>query len=251
MDIARLLKKRQLNVQEQNALSAHHFTTCAQHWRQQGLPAALLEAGAARGIQWEKSILLRLELDFPGMPSLSGQLIDQGGRFIEFELESDPDHCQLLSVEQWQDISAQQNLARHVKGIGQGQGAIALDVWRALTACRVRPPYKAAFVLALGTKKVLGDSGWEFEALKPIAPQVAQHFVHRLHLAAQDTYLGIEVFSGEDMQLSVLHDQDFGIEQVDFKTYSDTALAAVTHAWRTEPTGSTELFVPSLDLQKD
>ena len=73
MDIARLLKKRQLNVQEQNALAAHALTTCALHWRQQGLPMALREAGAARGVDWARSILLRLELDFPGMPGLCGQ----------------------------------------------------------------------------------------------------------------------------------------------------------------------------------
>ena len=245
MDIARLLKKRQLNVQEQNALVAHALTTCALHWRQQGLPPALREAGASRGIDWERSILLRLDLDFPGMPGLWGELVDQNGRFIAFELESPPPHEQLLSVEQWQDITQQQNFVQHAKGIGMGRGAIAREVWRTLVPGALRNRYKAAFVLALGSTKSLGDSGWEFAPPLPIDPRVAQHLVQRLHLQAKETYLGIEAFEGEDMDASVIHDQAFGIAEIAFKTYSEAALEAVTQAWHSEPTGSTELFVPS------
>jgi len=251
LDIARLLKKRQLNVQEQNALTAHSLKTCALYWRQRGLPPALREAGATRGIDWARSILLSLELDFPGMPSLYGELIDQGGRFIEFELESDPQHGQCLSVEQWHDSTQQQDFARHAKGIGMGRGAIAREVWRTLVPSPLHNRYKAAFVLALGSTKSLGDSGWEFAPPKPIDPRVAQHLVQRLRLQAKESYLGIDAFEGEDMQASVIHDEAFGIAEIAFKTYSEAALTALTHAWQSEPTGSTELFVPSREAEAD
>lgn len=70
MEILRLLRKRQLNVQEQNTLTEHEFYTTASYWRKNGLPHALLEHGKNQGLSWDKTIVLNLEIDLPGMPQL-------------------------------------------------------------------------------------------------------------------------------------------------------------------------------------
>ncbi|GGM19708.1 hypothetical protein ACFQDN_25035 [Pseudomonas asuensis] len=128
MDISRLLRKRQLNVQEQNALAEHRIYLTASYWRDNELPRALLEFGKKQEISWDKSIILQLEKDFPGMPSLIGTILTDEGRFVDFELETDETHAQLRSVELWEDITDQQNFSTHNKGKGIGYGALALSV---------------------------------------------------------------------------------------------------------------------------
>ena len=128
MDIFRLLRKRQLNVQEQNALAEHRIYLSASYWRGNELPRALLEFGKKQEISWNKSIILQLEKDSPGMPSLIGTILTDKGRFVDFELETDEAHAQVRSVELWEDITDQQNFSTHNKGKGIGYGALALSV---------------------------------------------------------------------------------------------------------------------------
>ncbi|BAP78366.1 hypothetical protein MT1_1189 [Pseudomonas sp. MT-1] len=128
MDICRLLRKRQLNVQEQNALAEHRINLTASYWRNNELPRSLLEFGEKQAISWDKSIILHLEKDFPGMPSLIGTILTGEGRFVDFELETNETHAQLRSVELWEDITEKQNFSTHNKGKGIGYGALALSV---------------------------------------------------------------------------------------------------------------------------
>jgi len=65
MEINRLLKKRQLNVQEQNAVTAHRLMKTAKFWRNAGLPVALVGYGESQGIDWAGSVVLELEVDSP------------------------------------------------------------------------------------------------------------------------------------------------------------------------------------------
>ncbi|QXH53628.1 hypothetical protein KSS94_11130 [Pseudomonas fakonensis] len=132
MDINRLLKKRQLNVQEQNALTAHFITSSAKAWREQGIPACLAQYAESQGVCWSGSIVLTLDVDFPGMARLAGRLLTQNERFIDFELDTDITHHTLLAVEQWEDVSAEQDLSLSKRGTGKGYGAIALEVRRRL-----------------------------------------------------------------------------------------------------------------------
>lgn len=92
MDIDRLLKKRQLNVQEQNALVAHRLMVTAKAWLARGIPLALKNYGESKGIRWSETVVLDLEVDFPGMPSLYGLLLTHAERFIEFEIDTDDTH---------------------------------------------------------------------------------------------------------------------------------------------------------------
>ncbi|NHN70162.1 hypothetical protein G7W60_20175 [Pseudomonas fluorescens] len=130
MDIDRLLKKRQLNVQEQNALVAHRLMLTAKVWLARGIPLALKTYGESKGIRWSETVVLDLEVDFPGMPSLYGLLLTHAERFIEFEIETDSTHRYVESVIQWEDVSANQDYAPRKRGTGQGFAAIALQMRR-------------------------------------------------------------------------------------------------------------------------
>lgn len=130
MDIDRLLKKRQLNVQEQNALVAHRLMVTAKAWLARGIPLALKNYGESKGIRWSETVVLDLEVDFPGMPSLYGLLLTHTERFIEFEIETDSTHRYVESVIQWEDVSANQDYAARKRGTGKGFAAIALQIRR-------------------------------------------------------------------------------------------------------------------------
>ncbi|MFJ2709685.1 hypothetical protein ACIOZM_02210 [Pseudomonas sp. NPDC087346] len=128
MDIDRLLKKRQLNVQEQNAPVAHRLMVTAKAWLARGIPLVLKNYGESKGIRWSETVVLDLEVDFPGMPSLYGLLLTHAERFIEFEIDTDNTHRYVESVSKWEDVSANQDYAPRKRGTGMGFAAIALQV---------------------------------------------------------------------------------------------------------------------------
>ncbi|MGE8405666.1 MAG: hypothetical protein ACN6QH_01315 [Pseudomonas sp.] len=132
MDIDRLLKKRQLNVQEQIAIVANEIALTANFWRDRGIPISLAKYAEHHGICWSKTIILKLDVDFPGMPRLFGLLLTQTERFIAFELDTDIAHRQLETVDRWEDVSAQQDYSVSKKGLKKGYAAIALEVRREL-----------------------------------------------------------------------------------------------------------------------
>ncbi|WP_202371314.1 hypothetical protein [Pseudomonas sp. MWU318] len=132
MDIDCLLKKRQLNVQEQNALVAHTLMVTAKAWLARGVPLALKNYGESKGVRWSETVVLDLEVDFPGMPRLYGLLLTHAERFIEFEIDTDSTHRYVESVSQWEDVSANQDYASRKRGTGKGFAAIALQVRREL-----------------------------------------------------------------------------------------------------------------------
>jgi len=134
MDIERILKKRQLNVQEQNTVSAHGLMCTAKAWMDNGVPTALAHYGETRGVNWSQTIVLKLEIDFPGMPRLFGLLLTQVDRFIAFEIDTDSAHLQVESVDRWEDISAHQDYSASNRGTGKGFAAIAKQVKRELLA---------------------------------------------------------------------------------------------------------------------
>ena len=131
-DIARLKSRRQLNVQEQNALAEHAIRQEASYWRDHPLPGVLYEAGSQRGIDWEHSIIINLDIDFPGMPALFGSLFSQDERFIRFAIDTDPLQEQLCSVEEWCDVTNEVNFSEHNRGIGAGFGAMMIRIRRQL-----------------------------------------------------------------------------------------------------------------------
>jgi hypothetical protein len=121
---------QQLSVQQQNLATEEGIRRSAHYWRSHLLPKALTEAGSMHGVDFSSAILLKLEIDFPGMPSLFGTVVTAEGRFIEFEIETDGNHSQVQSVEAWRDSTAEQNFGVHNPGTGVGAGALALKVLR-------------------------------------------------------------------------------------------------------------------------
>lgn len=127
-----MLRQRQHNVQEQNARDEQAVLKSAEYWRQTPLPLALQRCGEDRGVVWSKSIVLSLDIDFPGMPRLFGRLLSQHERFIAFEIDTDQSHRVIENVDSWTDVTADQNMSLHNPGTGMGHGAIALKVLRGL-----------------------------------------------------------------------------------------------------------------------
>lgn len=119
---------RQQNVRQQNAIAEAHLRSGANHWRATPWPVALRRAAQARGVNCDRAIVIRLEIDFPGMPRLFGQLLTSEGRFIRFEMETDVQHLVVEGEVEWDDVTDEQNLSPHNRGIGAGLGAIALKV---------------------------------------------------------------------------------------------------------------------------
>ncbi len=127
---------RQRNVQQQNERTRRAIRASAEYWRHHPVPGALVACAEAQGIHLERGIILGLEIDFPGMPSLFGTLLTEAGRFISFEIDLDAGH---IEVQEWRDVTDQQNLRRHNRGIGIGEGALALDILAELNARPLEP----------------------------------------------------------------------------------------------------------------
>lgn len=119
-------------MQEQIAVVAYKIAQTASFWREQGVPVSLARYAERHGICWSTTIILELNIDFPGMPRLFGLLLTQTERFIAFELDTDITHHELKAVDRWEDVSAQQDYSVTKKGIQKGYAAIALEVRREL-----------------------------------------------------------------------------------------------------------------------
>jgi len=98
------------------------------HWRQHSPSKALLDYAASQGVDCGRSIFLKLEIDFPGMPRLFGMLLTPEETFISFEIDTDKDHVSVELVEEWRDVTSEQNLSLNNAGTGAGFGALAVQV---------------------------------------------------------------------------------------------------------------------------
>ncbi|HRH41761.1 MAG TPA: hypothetical protein PKY82_08970 [Pyrinomonadaceae bacterium] len=125
-------KFRQKNVQQQNAVTKESIRREAEFYKTNGIPEALRLYGETQGVDWNRSIILNLEIDFPGMPSLWGMFLTQQKEFIEFEIETDEQHSKIIEIETWKNVTNEQNFSYHNQGIGVGFGALALEVWQEL-----------------------------------------------------------------------------------------------------------------------
>lgn len=119
-------------MQEQNALVAHRLVVTAKTWLVRGIPLALKNYGESKGIKWSETVVLDLEIDYPGMPRLYGLLLTHAEQFIEFEIDTDSTHRYVESVSQWEDVSANQDYTPRKCGTGKGFAAIALQLRREL-----------------------------------------------------------------------------------------------------------------------
>lgn len=125
---------RQLNVQQQIFATEEGILREVVYWRTHPLPKALVEVASVRGVDCKSAIMLKLEIDFPGMPRLFGTLVTAEGRFVDFEIETDKSHSQVEDVAVWMDSTDEQDFGLHNRGTGIGAGALAMKVLREVNA---------------------------------------------------------------------------------------------------------------------
>lgn len=130
MDIERLKRKRQKNVQEQNQLSKERLRNEAIYYRQhlEAVPSALVRYAEQQGIDWGRTIIFGLGINEPGTSTVFGRLVTQDQKFIEFDMDLTDDFQHITDLYQWQDITSEQNFSLHNRGTGIGKGALALAV---------------------------------------------------------------------------------------------------------------------------
>ena len=128
MDIEKLKKKRQLNVQEQNALDKHRIYQEASNWRNNGIPKGLKSALEEKGIDTDKSIFLHYEQDFPGVSTDEGTVLTPEGRFYEFEMDLNAKRTEVVELYLLEDITSKVEINKHKLGSGSTWGFLALEV---------------------------------------------------------------------------------------------------------------------------
>ena len=135
MDIEKLKNKRQLNVQEQNALDKYRIYREASYWRKSGIPFGLKSALEEKGIDTNKSIYLQYEQDFPGVSTDEGTVLTPEGRFYEFEMDLNAKRTEVVEFYLWEEITSKVEINEHKPGTGSTWGFLALEVISELNQC--------------------------------------------------------------------------------------------------------------------
>lgn len=128
MDIERLKRKRQKNVQEQIILEKHEIYQEAVYWRENGVAEPVRIFLEGKGINPATSIFIRYDLYFPGMSSDSGIVLSKDHEFFEFELSLNKERTRLIEIDWWQKITDDVEVTNHKPGIGSTRWYIATEV---------------------------------------------------------------------------------------------------------------------------
>ena len=135
MDIKKLKKQRQLNVQEQNALEKHRIYQEVLYWRENGIPLGLKKALEAKGVDTDRSIYLHYEQDFPGVSTDEGTVVTPEGEFFEFEMDLNESRSEVIDFYRWENITSKVLINEHNPGTGATWGFLALQVLVELNQC--------------------------------------------------------------------------------------------------------------------
>jgi len=104
--------------------------------------------------------------------------------------------------------------------------------------------YQAAFIVPIGTNKVLGEDGWEFESTSRLSEEIKARLIKSLKLSFLESYLGIESYVDDNVKMSVIFDDQNGIESIHFQLYG-SALATLSEVCQSSRISfEAELFVP-------
>lgn len=135
MDIEKLKQKRQLNVQEQNALLKDKLLNEARYWRLNGIPAGLDCVLKSKGIDCRTSVFLEYEQDFPGCSTDEGIVLTNDNHFFEFDIDLSSDRKSLVEVYRFEDITEDYEISEHQPGTGATWGFLAIQVLSELSRC--------------------------------------------------------------------------------------------------------------------
>ena len=131
MDIDRLLTRKQLNVQEQNALTRRKVLVFAQAYRdQETIYAWVRQALVESHINPEKGILIFASSVPCGGNAEAGyaRWLTSEGRFYDLEATLRLGTLALISVDSAVEVTNKISLSSHKRGTGKSLGALALEV---------------------------------------------------------------------------------------------------------------------------
>lgn len=104
--------------------------------------------------------------------------------------------------------------------------------------------YKAAFIIPIGAKRILGGDGWEFDSKNRLLDCVKDFLVDDLKLSFLESYLGFVVYANENIKATISHAEDGKIDYVSFQVYGNN-MATLSGAFRANMIAKdAELFVP-------
>jgi len=144
MDIEKLKKKKQLNVQEQNALEEHRIFSEASYWREKVLPNGLIKVLVDKNINKDRCIFLNYKQNFPGYFTDEGIIVTEDKRFIKFQMDLTDDRETLKELYLWNDITNRIEVNSSARGIGATWGYLALK-----TLCKLNDePFEYRYSVA-------------------------------------------------------------------------------------------------------
>lgn len=100
----------------------------AAFWRINSVPIALEDYLLSQNVDVKKVIFYNIDVDFPGIPNICGNLATEDGQFFSFEINANADKTKILSIEAWENVTDQQNLSKSNKGYKFGLGYLVLKV---------------------------------------------------------------------------------------------------------------------------
>lgn len=105
--------------------------------------------------------------------------------------------------------------------------------------------YKSAFIIPKLARKILHESGWTFETEDRLKIDVLNILREKFSLKEMEKYLGIEVYVGDGIKVSVVYDENHLIEEISIqlRTVSPDELKIIFH----NTNFGIEIFVPSED----
>jgi hypothetical protein len=74
--------------------------------------------------------------------------------------------------------------------------------------------YKSAFVIPTTAATRLTDAGWEFDSNERLPNKLIDDLTKKLSLRRMGSFLGMDVFEGKDVKLTVSFDSAGGIEHL-------------------------------------
>jgi hypothetical protein len=126
-----------LNVQEQNSLTFERMLSTAKQFRENAVAPALTAFLRTHEIEVDSSAIVWARSDSYMLGfehGIQGLLVTPSHRFFEFELEWDAQQLIVTHVHEFSDVTATQNMSIHNRGIGKGNGALAVSVLEVLNA---------------------------------------------------------------------------------------------------------------------
>lgn len=135
MDIEKLKNKRQLNVQEQNAVQKEGILSEAIYWREVGVPLGLGNFLKSKGIEDSASILLNYQQNFPSMGTDWGEVLTANGKFFAFEMDLNADRSRLVELLEWTEFTDAIEISESKPGTGATWGYLALQALTELNQC--------------------------------------------------------------------------------------------------------------------